>query len=167
MNTARNVTICKLRSTLIVYIQWSCNLEIVKRHAHVYINRWCARQAARIPCWWELISSKQHCPGIAYVACLAPPDMFFHALIFLCTFKSSLRNKGKWVSLYPLDCKKPAVSSGDGVSYLMEARDFLLLRLEKALLTFFLTPLWQGHSNMCMTHGHMNIREKGLGEEPL
>ena len=25
----------------------------------------------------ELISSKQRCPGIAYISCLAPPDMFF------------------------------------------------------------------------------------------
>lgn len=57
------------------------------------------------------------------------------------------------------------ISSHDRVPYLMEARDFLLLRLEKALLTFFLTPLWQGHSNMCTTHGHMNIREKGVWVE--
>ena len=30
-----------------------------------YINQWCARQVARIPCRWELISLKQRCPGIA------------------------------------------------------------------------------------------------------
>ena len=27
------------------------------------INRWCARQAARIPCWWELISSNSAVQG--------------------------------------------------------------------------------------------------------
>ena len=26
---------------------------------------------------WELISSKQRCPGITHIACLAPPDVFF------------------------------------------------------------------------------------------
>ena len=42
-----------------------------------YINQWCTRQAVRIPCWWGLMNSKQRCPGIAFIACLAPPDMFF------------------------------------------------------------------------------------------
>ena len=92
-----------------------------------------------------------------------------HFALYFEIFTCALRNHQSKVgmSLYTRDCKKITVSSADGVSDLMEARDFLLLRLENALLTFFLTPLWQGHSNMFMTHGHMNIREKGLGEEPL
>ena len=55
-----------------VHVFW-CNLA--------YINRWCTRQAVRIPCCWEPIISKQHCPGITYIACLAPPRY-----IFLCIY---------------------------------------------------------------------------------
>ena len=44
----------------------------------VYKAGWCARQVMRIPCWWELTSSKQRCPVIAG---LSGPTM-----IFSCTF---------------------------------------------------------------------------------
>ena len=35
------------------------------------------KEVTKVCQYVELISSKQRCPGIAYIACLAPPDMFF------------------------------------------------------------------------------------------
>ena len=52
-----------------------------------YINRWCAGQAVRIPCCWELISSKQPLSRDRNIACLVVYSInysvfFFHVYMY-------------------------------------------------------------------------------------
>ena len=81
IKTQNNVTKSCVQ-TLFQY--WRNQMHPCSGSLCVYKAGWCARQAMRIPCWWELTSLKQRCTGIAG---LSGPTMtrFFNVRLYAYT----------------------------------------------------------------------------------
>ena len=85
----------------------------------VYKAGWCARQVARIPCWWELISSKQRCTGIAGLSGPTVTRFFMYMYIrinvhvYMCTSRCLCHTVRTWaIDMIHILYTKRASSNG-------------------------------------------------------